>query len=85
MWVKCLELLTNHFFKHLRVCITLGNTACFSNFESEIMDLNGSAVTTCGINGVIQNKVKKLKNVYFLFAIFILHSRESDVSLCFGR
>ena len=23
--------------------------------------------------------------VFFLFAIFILHSRESDVSLCFGR
>ena len=26
-----------------------------------------------------------VRTIFFLFAIFILHSRESDVSLCFGR
>ena len=25
------------------------------------------------------------RKTFFLFAMFILHSRESDVSLCFGR
>ena len=30
-------------------------------------------------------KAKNLDYIYFLFTIFILHSRESDVSLCFGR
>ena len=30
-------------------------------------------------------EIKKFIRFFFLFAIFTLHSRESDVSLCFGR
>ena len=40
-----------------------------------------------GVDLMDQKKVTYQFDVffYFLFAIFILHSRDSDVSLCFGR
>ena len=33
----------------------------------------------------LQLPIEKLALFFFLLAIFILHSRESDVLLCFGR
>ena len=34
---------------------------------------------------VMVNEHFKAQNVYFFFALFILHLRDSDVSICFGR
>ena len=56
----------------------------------ELMLVPGSH---CSLNGPAFNAHQQMfgcaladkHNFFFLFAIFILHSRESNVSLCFGR